>query len=82
MQAIDIQRLIETALPNADVIVRGDDGVHFEATVVSPEFAGKSLLQQHRMVYAALGDRMQSEAIHALALKTYTPDAWQRQQQG
>lgn len=80
MQATDIQRLIETALPGAEVIVRGDDGVHFEATVISPGFAGKSLLQQHRLVYAALGDRMQTEEIHALALKTYTPDAWQRLQ--
>lgn len=78
MQAQDIERLIEERLPGARVMVRGDDGVHFEAIVVSEDFAGKSLLQQHRLVYAALGGRMEREEIHALALKTYTPDGWQR----
>ncbi|HOB60542.1 MAG TPA: BolA family protein [Candidatus Competibacteraceae bacterium] len=78
MQSQDIERLIEEQLPGARAMVRGDDGVHFEAIVVSADFAGKSLLQQHRLVYAALGGRMEREEIHALALKTYTPDAWQR----
>lgn len=76
MQAADIQRLIEDHLPNAEVQVRGDDGVHFEAVVVSEAFAGKTLIQQHRMVYDALGARVENQQIHALALKTYTPDAW------
>ncbi len=76
MQAADIQRLIQEAMPDAQVIVRGDDGVHFEAVVISVAFAGKPLLAQHRLVYAALGDRLEREAIHALALKTYTPEAW------
>jgi acid stress-induced BolA-like protein IbaG/YrbA len=80
MQADDIKRLIEAGMPGAQVIVRGDDGVHFEATVISDAFTGKSLLQQHRLVYAALGGRMESEEIHALALKTYTPDAFQTRQ--
>lgn len=80
MQADDIKRLIEEGMPGAEAIVRGDDGVHFEATVISDTFTGKSLLQQHRLVYGALGGRMESEEIHALALKTYTPDAWQMRQ--
>jgi acid stress-induced BolA-like protein IbaG/YrbA len=79
LQADDIKRLIEQGLPGSQVIVQGDDGVHFEATVISPAFAGKSLLQQHRMVYAALGGRMESAEIHALALQTYTPETWQQQ---
>lgn len=79
IKADDIRRLIEEGLPEARVMVRGDDGVHFEATVISPAFSGKSLLQQHRMVYATLGGRLENEAIHALALKTYTPEAWQKQ---
>jgi acid stress-induced BolA-like protein IbaG/YrbA len=79
MQADDIKRLIEQGLPGSQVIVRGADGVHFEATVISSAFVGKSLLQQHRMVYAALGGRLESEAIHALVLKTHTPEAWQQQ---
>lgn len=80
MQAQDIQQLIEEQLPGARAMVHGDDGVHFEATVVSAAFAGKSLLQQHRLVYAALGGRMEREEIHALSLKTCTPEAWQQRQ--
>ena len=68
MQAQDIERLIEEQLPDARALVHGDDGVHFEA--------GKTLIQQHRLVYAALGGRLEREDIHALSLKTYTPDAW------
>ena len=79
MQAQDIQQLIEEQLPDARVLVQGDDGVHFEAVVVSAAFIGKSLVQQHRLVYAALGERMEREEIHALALKTYTPEAWPKQ---
>ena len=52
MQAQDIERLIKEQLPDARAKVCGDDGVHFEAEVVSIAFAGKSLLQQHRLVYA------------------------------
>ena len=80
MQSDHIKGLIEAGLPGAQVIVRGEDGVHFEAIVISADFAGKSLLQQHRLVYAALGGRMEREEIHALALKTYTPAAWQQAQ--
>ena len=73
MDAETIRKLIETGLPGATAQVQGEDGVHFEATVVSAAFAGKLLLARHRMVYAALGDLM-GGAIHALALKTLTPD--------
>ncbi len=55
--------------------VLGDDGTHFEATVVSPEFVGKNMVKQHQLVYAALGERMKAE-IHALSMKTFTPEAW------
>lgn len=72
MTAEDIATLIRTGLPDATVEVRGDDGQHFEAEVVSPAFGGKSIVAQHRMVYATLGERMGQE-IHALALKTRTP---------
>jgi len=57
--------------------VLGDDGTHFEAVVVSPAFTGKSMVQQHQLVYAALGDRMRAE-IHALSMRTYTPETWQK----
>ena len=68
-----IRRLIEQGLPGARAQVQGEDGVHFEATVVFEDFRGKLPLARHRMVYATLGERMGGE-IHALALKTMTPD--------
>ena len=67
-----IQELIEAGLPGAIVTVEGADGMHFEATVIYPDFAGKLPLARHRMVYATLGDRMGGE-IHALSLRTLTP---------
>jgi acid stress-induced BolA-like protein IbaG/YrbA len=57
------------------VEVQGDDGQHFQAVIVSSDFVGKNRIQQHQMVYQSLGDRMRSE-IHALAMRTFTPDAW------
>lgn len=72
-----IKQLIEEGLSGATVIVNGDDGTHFEATIVSEEFAGKTMLQQHQMVYKTLGVRMGTE-IHALAMRTLTPEEWQQ----
>ena len=68
-----IKQMIEAGLPGALVDVAGDDGVHFEARVVSPAFAGKLPLARHRMVYATLGEKMGGE-IHALQLRTLTPE--------
>lgn len=76
MQAIDIERLIAEGIPGAAVTVSGDDGRHFEALVVADAFEGMTRVQQHRLVYRALGGRVESEQIHALALKTYTPEGW------
>ncbi|UCH52547.1 MAG: BolA/IbaG family iron-sulfur metabolism protein [Pseudomonadota bacterium] len=73
IRAEDIQRLIEAGIPGAQVRVIGDDGRHFDALIVSAEFAGKSLVQQHQMVYRVLGDHMRA-AIHALSLRTLTPE--------
>lgn len=69
MDAATIQNLIQAGLPDAEVVVLGDDGQHFEATVICPQFEGKNMIQQHRMVYETLGALMGNE-IHALALKT------------
>jgi acid stress-induced BolA-like protein IbaG/YrbA len=69
MNKDEIKKLIEAGMPNATVIVHGDDGQHFEAEVVCADFAGKLPLAQHRMVYATLGEKMGRD-IHALALKT------------
>ncbi len=62
---------IETGFANADVSVEGD-GHHFEALIVADEFAGKTRIQRHQLVYAALGDKMKAE-VHALSMKTFTP---------
>ena len=72
----ELKSLIEAAFSDGHVEVTGD-GRHFWATVVSESFAGKNMIAQHRMVYAALGDRFETEAVHALSLKTYTPEQWQ-----
>lgn len=73
MNADRIKTLIEAGLPECSAHVQGDDGVHFEALVISPAFAGKLPLSRHRMVYATLGELMGGE-IHALSLNTLTPD--------
>jgi acid stress-induced BolA-like protein IbaG/YrbA len=72
MDSKSIEQLIREGMPDANVEVNGDDGVHFEAIVISPSFAGKNTLQRHRMVYATLGTLMGNE-IHALGLQTKSP---------
>jgi acid stress-induced BolA-like protein IbaG/YrbA len=71
MQPDDIKQMIELGLPGARVSVTGD-GHHFEAEVIASEFAGKSMLQQHQIVYRALGGKLGNE-IHALSLRTQAP---------
>jgi acid stress-induced BolA-like protein IbaG/YrbA len=73
MDSTTIAQMILKGLPNADVTVTGDDGVHFEAVVRCAEFAGKPTLARHRMVYATLGKLMGNE-IHALGLRTELPE--------
>ena len=82
MQAHDIERLIEHALPGAQAKVHSEDGMHFEAVVISGAFRGQSLIAQHRLVYAALGESLAREQIHALSLKTWTPEAWHQHSAG
>jgi stress-induced morphogen len=74
MQAVDIEALIVKAFPDAKVEIRdlAGDGDHYAATVVSEAFRGKSRVQQHQMVYAALKGNM-GGVLHALALTTTTP---------
>ncbi|MGD2137216.1 MAG: BolA/IbaG family iron-sulfur metabolism protein [Gammaproteobacteria bacterium] len=74
MQGSELEALIRSGIPDAEITVKGE-GDHFEVVVVSARFDGCTMVQQHRMVYAALGGRMGGE-IHALALHTYTPDEW------
>jgi acid stress-induced BolA-like protein IbaG/YrbA len=70
----DVRQYIEQGLACERVEVTGD-GQHFEALIVSSAFAGKNKVQQHQLVYRALGDRMREE-IHALSMQTLTPEEW------
>jgi acid stress-induced BolA-like protein IbaG/YrbA len=69
-----IKEGIERGLACEHVEVVGD-GHHFQALVISGEFAGRGRVQRHQLVYAALGDRMREE-IHALSMRTLTPEEW------
>ena len=80
MDTDEVERRIEAGIPDAEASVtlprvpdEDHEDAHFAAVVVSPAFEGKSLVEQHQLVYDALGDAM-TEDIHALELKTYTPD--------
>ena len=68
----DIEKYISDGMSCEHVEVDGD-GRHFQAVIVSTEFEGKRPIQRHQLVYAALGDRMREE-IHALSMKTFTPE--------
>jgi stress-induced morphogen len=80
MDTDEVERRIEAGIPDAEATVslprvpdQDHEDAHFAAVVVSPAFEGKSLVEQHRMVYDALGDAMTDE-IHALEMQTDTPD--------
>ncbi|HKX13104.1 MAG TPA: BolA family transcriptional regulator [bacterium] len=77
MHPEEVQKVLATAFPSGQVEVQDTTGTmdHFQVLIISPDFVGKTMVEQHQMVYRALGDLMK-EAIHALALKTYTPEQW------
>jgi acid stress-induced BolA-like protein IbaG/YrbA len=74
VEASSIEKSIREGLACTHLEVHGD-GAHFEAVVVSPQFAGLARVRRHQLVYAALGDRMREE-IHALSMKTLSPEEW------
>lgn len=80
MSPDEIKSALEKALPGSTIAVQDltGGGDHFQVVVVSSSFEGKGLVDQHQMVYGALKESLGSERIHALALKTYTPEQWQR----
>jgi acid stress-induced BolA-like protein IbaG/YrbA len=75
----DVRRYIAAGLACEQLQVEGD-GRHFDALVVSSAFEGRSRVQRHQLVYAALGERMREE-VHALSIKALTPAEWQALQQ-
>lgn len=77
MKPEEVKHLIETGLPEAEVVVDGD-GAHFNATVVSPQFMGKSRLQKQQLVYDTVKEQLLNGSLHALSIKAYTPEEWQK----
>jgi acid stress-induced BolA-like protein IbaG/YrbA len=81
MSPAEISQRIETALPGAEVRVASEDGVHFSALIVAPQFEGLRAIARHQLVYRALGEAM-GGAIHALSLDTPTPAEWAKRAAG
>ena len=77
MDELEIAQLIETGLSDVNATVKGD-GSHFEALVVGQCFEGKSLVNKQKMVYAVLGQHITNGDIHALTIKCFTPDEWEK----
>ncbi|MEE2778181.1 MAG: BolA family transcriptional regulator [Acidobacteriota bacterium] len=75
-----IQETISGALPAARVVVASEDDTHFSAVVVSPDFEGLSRVRQHQMVMNALKAEFDTERLHALQLRTFTPEKWEAAQ--
>jgi acid stress-induced BolA-like protein IbaG/YrbA len=75
-----LRRTLLQALPGSEVELHDTTGTgdHFEARVVSPAFAGKTMVEQHQLVYAPLQAWLKTGELHALALKTYSPEQWKK----
>ena len=78
MTADQLETIIASQLPCLHLSVEGD-GRHWYATIVSTQFEGLRLIQRHQKVYATLGQKMQTDEVHALSMKTYTPSEWANQ---
>jgi acid stress-induced BolA-like protein IbaG/YrbA len=75
MTSEDLQQIISAGLPCDHLVVSGD-GRHWSAVIVSPAFEGMRAIARHQRVYATLGPRIQTDEVHALSMKTYTPAEW------
>jgi acid stress-induced BolA-like protein IbaG/YrbA len=75
MTSEELQSIIAAGLPCEHLAVSGD-GAHWYATIVSSSFEGQRLIQRHQKVYATLGGRIQTNEVHALSMKTFTPAEW------
>jgi len=78
MDASAVEQLIRAGLPGAEVQVTGD-GSHFDAVVVSPAFAGQTPIKKQRLVMDTVRSQIASGELHALSIKTFTPDQWAAQ---
>ena len=78
MTADELQNIIAAGLACDHIALEGD-GRHWFVTIVSPAFEGKRLIQRHQLVYATLGQKMHTDEVHALSMKTLTPAEWAAQ---
>ena len=78
MTSEELQAIISAGLDCQHIELSGD-GQHWYATIVSTQFEGLRLIQRHQKVYATLGQKMQTDEVHALSMKTYTPSEWANQ---
>jgi len=78
MTADELRTIIAAGLPCEHLALEGD-GRHWFATIVSSEFEGKRAIWRHQRVYRTLGERMRTDEVHALSMKTYTPAEWAAQ---
>lgn len=78
MQNEELKQLIQQSFSDAEITVDGD-GHHFQAVIVSEQFSGQSSVQRQQAVYACVGEEITSGRVHALSLKTFTPEEWQQQ---
>ena len=79
--AEQLGELIADVIPCEHIDVHGPDQVHFQALIVSDSFADKPMVRRHQLVYKALGDRMKEE-VHALSMRTLTPEEWRQEGDG
>lgn len=79
MNPEDVQKMIQAGLADCEVKVTGD-GSHFEAIVIGEMFSGLSLVKKQQAVYATLGDKITNGEVHALTIKTFTPEEWAKAQ--
>ena len=75
MTADQLKSIILSGLACEHCVLEGD-GRHWYATIVSSEFEGQRALQRHKLVYATLGEKMHTDEVHALSMKTFTPSEW------
>lgn len=78
MNTEDVKALIEKGIPGSQAIVSGE-GCNLEVTVISDSFDGKTMLVEQKMVYAAVNHLIQSGELHALGIKAYTPEEWEKE---
>lgn len=75
MEPEEVKRLIEAGLPGCQITVTGD-GSHFDAVVIGEVFAGQTPVKKQQLVYATVKDKITSGELHALSIKTFTPEEW------